>query len=433
MRRLLILLLLLFQSFGSKAQSLYFPPLTGNSWDTISPSSLGWCQPQIDSLYDYLGQRSTKAFLVLKDGKIVLEKYFGTFTSDSLWYWASAGKSLTSVLVGIAQQENHLSIHDTTSDYLGVGWTSEPPSSEEKITIRHQLSMTTGLDDGTGDPDCTDDTCLVYLADAGTRWAYHNAPYTLLDDVISNATGSTLNNYLFQKLSLTTGMAGAYLPSGYNNVFYSKPRSMARFGLMMLNEGNWNGNQILDTSYFHEMINSSQQINPSYGYLWWLNGKSSFMLPGLQLSFNGSLCTAAPSDMFSAMGKNGQILNIVPSMNLILLRMGDPPSGISFFVPNLFNDTIWQKFNAVMCNTSGVNELNNEINIYPNPAKNYLEVKTTFDFFGLRIRDVNGRIMQSTSSDHQQIKLPLILLPGIYIIEIEARSGNIIRKKILIE
>jgi CubicO group peptidase (beta-lactamase class C family) len=169
--------------------------------------------------------------------------------------------------------------------------------------------MTSGLDDGVTDHHCTLDTCLTYLADAGTRWAYHNGPYTLLDAVIENATGQTLNAYTTQKLKIPTGMTGLFYTSGYNNVFVSKPRSMARFGLLILNNGNWNGNQIMtDATYFNEMINTSQQLNESYGYLWWLNGKPSYMLPGLQFQFQGSLNPNAPDDMVAAMGKNGQFL-----------------------------------------------------------------------------------------------------------------------------
>jgi len=78
--------LLLFVSTAGKAQTLYFPPLIGNNWDTLSPASLGWCTDRVDSLYDFLEQQNSKAFVVLKDGKIVLEKYFGSFTQDSLWY-----------------------------------------------------------------------------------------------------------------------------------------------------------------------------------------------------------------------------------------------------------------------------------------------------------------------------------------------------------
>ena len=80
--------ILIVLSFGTKAQSLYFPPINGNEWQTLSPASLGWCEERIDSLYDVLEENNTKAFIVLKDGKIILEKYFGTFQQDSVWYWA---------------------------------------------------------------------------------------------------------------------------------------------------------------------------------------------------------------------------------------------------------------------------------------------------------------------------------------------------------
>ena len=102
-KRIVIFILLLIPSVG-KSQSIYFPPLLGNTWDALSPASLGWCEPKIDSLLDYLEAKNSKAFILLKDGKIVIEKYFGTFTIDSVWYWASAGKTLTGFTVGIAQQ-----------------------------------------------------------------------------------------------------------------------------------------------------------------------------------------------------------------------------------------------------------------------------------------------------------------------------------------
>ncbi len=105
MKKLLLIpfLIILFQHQTVKAQSTYFPPLSSSAtWDTISPASLGWCANEIDTLYNFLQQEDTKGFIVLKDGKIVLEKYFGTFTKDSLWYWASAGKTITSFLVGKA-------------------------------------------------------------------------------------------------------------------------------------------------------------------------------------------------------------------------------------------------------------------------------------------------------------------------------------------
>jgi CubicO group peptidase (beta-lactamase class C family) len=338
--------LLLGVACWTEAQSLYFPPLTGSAWDTVSPSALGWSTTSIDTLRDFLAANNTRAFIVLKDGRIAIEQYFGTFGRDSAWYWASAGKSLTAFLVGIAQQEGSLSLQDTSSRWLGKGWTSSAPAKEDLITVRHQLTMTTGLNDGVADPYCTESSCLTYLADPGTRWAYHNAPYTLLDSVLRSATGLTPTQFFMTRVAIKSGMTGLYIRSGYNNVFVSTARSMARFGLLILNRGAWGATPILtDTAYFRAMVNSSQSLNPSYGYLWWLNGKPSYMLPQTQFVFPGPLNPSAPQDMIAALGKNGQFINVVPSMNLVFVRIGDAPD--SSLVPFTLNEMIWERLNRV--------------------------------------------------------------------------------------
>ncbi len=365
-----ILALLLSASLcAAFAQGTYFPPLTGNAWETVDPTSLGWCTSEIPTLLTYLGDNNTKAFIVLKDGRIAIEQYYGTFTQDSLWYWASAGKSLTAFLVGKAQEEGFLNINDPSSDHIGTGWTSCTPAQEAAITVRHQLTMTTGLDDGLGDTDCTDPACLQYLADPGTRWAYHNAAYTKLDGVISSATGGTINQYLFNKLTLTTGMQGAYLQVDYNNVFFSKARHFARFGLLAMEQGNWNGNAVMtDTNYFNNMVTPLQSLNESYGYLWWLNGQPTHMVPGLQLVLPGMLIPNEPPEAYNALGKNGQILCVVPSQGLVVVRMGNPP-GASVPVPYLLADEIWQRLNLVLCTSTTVPEAAPaDASLFPIPA-----------------------------------------------------------------
>jgi CubicO group peptidase (beta-lactamase class C family) len=191
----LLFSIICFTYSNVRAQNLYFPPLTSNTWQTTPPENLNWCPDSVQSLVDYVGSNNSKAFLILKDGKIVLEQYYGTFTADSSWYWASAGKSLTAFLVGLAQQEGYLSIDSASSIYQGSGWTSCTPEQEQAITVRDQLTMTTGLDTDISDLDCTLPECLDYFAEPGTRWYYHNAPYTKLDAVISGATGQSLNQY----------------------------------------------------------------------------------------------------------------------------------------------------------------------------------------------------------------------------------------------
>lgn len=423
-------------AFHVNAQSLYFPPTTGNAWDTISPPSLGYCQPKIDSLYAFLDTNNTKAFILLKDGKIVLEKYFGTHTQNSVWRWASAGKTITSFMAGIAQQEGHLSISDTTSTYLGQGWTNCTTAQEEKITIRHQLTMTSGLDDGVADPFCTLDSCLIYKADAGTRWAYHNGPYTLLDDVIENATGQTLNSYTTQKLKNPTGMTGTFVPVDYNNVFFSNARSMARFGLLILNNGNWNGNQILtDTAYFNQMTNTSQTLNKSYGYLWWLNGKQSFMIPSSQIVFPGFLIPNAPSDMISAMGKGGQFLNVVPSQNMVWIRMGEEPA--NSLVPFLLNDDIWEYVNDLQCAATGIdyqNYRNSFVQLFPNPGNDILNLKSDKQISRVEVFNLQGQNVKSLNTESKEVSVVTSeLQSGLYFVKAFLANGKIWTEKLIIE
>jgi CubicO group peptidase (beta-lactamase class C family) len=346
---------------------LYFPPLGGNTWETVSPAQLNWCTDRTDSLYQLLESKNTKAFIILKDGKIVVEKYFGTFTVDSSWYWASSAKSLTAFIAGIAQQQGLFSTNDSVSKYLGAGWTSCPPDKEGLITIKHQLTMTTGLDYTVPDLDCSTPACLQYKSDAGTAWYYHNAPYHLVHDVIAAASGKTYQQFTTQQLSIKTGITGAWI----DHVFYSKPRSMARFGLLMLNKGVWNADTILaDTEYYHNMINTSQPFNNAYGYLWWLNGKSSFKIPGSVITIPGKLCPPAPDDVYMALGKNDQKLYVWPSRNIVVVRMGNEADGGSL-VPITFDTLLWKELNRFMCSEyTGVKEVTetNYLTVWPNPA-----------------------------------------------------------------
>lgn len=426
MKKLLtVLTAALLTSLSVFSQNLYFPPIIGNAWDTLSPQSQGWCQPKIDSLYNFLEDNNTKAFILLKDGRIVLEKYFGTFTQNSTWYWASAGKTITSFMTGIAQQEGHLSITDTTSHYLGQGWTDLTTEQEEKITIRHQLTMTSGLDDGVSDPFCTLDTCLIHLADPGTRWAYHNGPYTMLDGVIENATGQTLNSYTTQKLKTPTGMTGMFFPSGYNNVFFSNARSMARFGLLILNQGNWNGNQLMtDQTYFNQMVNTSQPLNPAYGYLWWLNGKSSFMLPGLQAVFSGYFSPTAPSDMYAAMGMNGQFINVIPSQNMVWIRMGEAPDNA--LVPYLLHNEIWDYLNDLSCGPLNIETQHktNKIVITPNPAGDHFTIQAEQKITSVSIFSLQGKKVKEMINPEGKNIEANDLIKGAYIVKIRLINGD---------
>jgi CubicO group peptidase (beta-lactamase class C family) len=325
--------------------SYYFPELTGDIWEQQTPESLGWDKNKLNEAFDYAGTKNTYGLIILHNGKIVKEQYWNNWTKDTRYFIASAGKSVIGFLVGIAQQDGIVNINDKTSKYLGTGWTSLSADKEDLITVKHNLSMTTGLDDDVADDNCKDPACLIYKADAGTRWAYHNAPYRLLHDVLSNASGLTLQAYSKQKLFDMIGMNNS---SWINSVMWCTTRDAARFGSLILNKGVWNGTSLLsDISYFNAMTNSSQDLNKAYGYLFWLNGKSSFMAPTLQTVFSGSLAPSAPSDMLLALGKDDKKIYIVPSLNVVVVRLGDA-SGASLLGPSGFDNEFWQKLKPAL-------------------------------------------------------------------------------------
>ncbi len=338
---------------GTPSGSLYFPPLLGDTWESQTPESLQWDTGKLADFYTYLQGKNTRALVILKNGKIVVEKYWGKsivgtgdFDRSAQWYWASAGKSLTATLVGIAQQDGLLNINDKTSQYLGR-WTSAPLEKENLITIRHQLTMTSGLDFGIDDLDCTTPDCLNYKVDAGTQWFYHNGVYTLLEQVVSKAAGISYNLFCDTKVEQFTGMQGTWIKTGSNNIYWSTARDAARFGLLILNKGDWDQTPVLkDKKYFTEMTTTSQDLNRSYGYLWWLNGKNSIVYPGVTFSIPVSLVPSAPADLFAAMGKNGQFIEVIPSLNIVVVRMGEAPDDKP--VPISFHQEFWSQLGQII-------------------------------------------------------------------------------------
>ena len=325
---------------------MYFPPNDGSTtWATKSIADLGWNQNAVQPLLDYLELKNSKSFIILVNGRVVMENYFNGHTATSPWYWASAGKTLTSTATGIAEQEGLININNKVSDYIGTGWTSAPLAKENLITCKNLLSMNSGLNDASGDD--VSPSNLQYVADAGTRWAYHNV-YVKLQDVVASASGQTWTSYFNTKLRDKLGMTGgAWINSGDGlSVYWSTTRNMARFGLMALNKGKWNGNQVINETYFNAATTTSQNINLGYGYLWWLNGKANYHLPQTQLTFQGSIIPTAPNDMFMALGKNDQKIYVIPSKKMVVIRMGDAADESNLALSD-FDETLWTKISAL--------------------------------------------------------------------------------------
>lgn len=143
-------------------------------------------------------------------------------------------------------------------------------------------------------------------------------------------------------------MGLSWIQLNNSDIYYSTARDMARFGLLILNEGVWDEEFILnDTNYFSNMVNTSQEINKSYGYLWWLNGKESLIPPGITIPIQASLGSNAPEDLIAGMGTNGQYLDVIPSQNLVIIRMGEAPDSDDL-VPINFHNEMWSYLNDIL-------------------------------------------------------------------------------------
>ncbi|MFC1596969.1 serine hydrolase domain-containing protein [Planctomycetota bacterium] len=267
----------------------------------------------------------------MRAGRILAEQYFEVQGAKSAKYRgrllgtdedgraiedvASAQKSVASILVGIAQQKGLLKIDDRVSQHLGAGWSRATPQQEDAITIRHLITMTSGLTDRG-----------VYEAPPGTRWRYNTTVYAKSMDVVAAAASMDRHELTSQWLTQPLGMSdskwverGSQFQLINRFGFATTARDLARFGLMMLAGGRWGDETVLaDQQYLKDATTTAQKLNPFYGYLWWLNRNANATMGARRLE-------TAPRDMFSANGALNRRCFVVPSLQLVVTRLGDQP------------------------------------------------------------------------------------------------------------
>ena len=315
------------------AGTYYYPPLTGNTWDTISPSTLGWDAGKLNELLDYVGENNSSSFIILHKGKIVVEKYWigNARTSAKIF---SATKSMAAFLVGLAQEQGKLDIRKEVVYYIGEGWSRATPTQEARITVKDLISMTSGLNEN-----------LTYDTLPGTRWTYNTLAYHKLYEVLAAAYNQPNDTYTSEQLWTKIGMQDSFWDTepGGGPTMSCSARDMARFGLMVLSDGKWNGVPLMtNSSYFQAMLNTAQTLNPSYGYLWWLNGKSSYVLP-TSVPVAGPLMPNAPSDLVAALGYGDKKIYVVKSRDLVVIRHGSPSNAPVSYALSSFDNEIWKR------------------------------------------------------------------------------------------
>ena len=327
-------------------------------WRTAPPAELGLDPGVLEDVAAAAGAGRSKCLLVVRDGRIAGEWYFDGTGAEIRHPVFSVTKSITSTLVGVAQDEGVLDVEDPAADWI-PSWAGTPSG---KVAVRNLLANDSGREWST----TLDYSQLVRSADMtrfavglgqsappGTTWAYNNSAIQTLEAVLQSATGEDVAAYAREHVFGPLGMDDTFMAhdAAANAMVYagvtSTCRDLARFGLMMLGQGRSGDHQIVSSQWVESATGrSSTRLNAAYGYLWWLNRRGPLLGP-LPDSFlagqqaaprqpRGRLVPGAPADIFWAIGLGNQIVQVDPGSGTVVVRLGDVggPRGPAGFGPD---------------------------------------------------------------------------------------------------
>ena len=266
----------------------------------------------------------TRAVVVIHNGQLVAEEYANGFGPETEILGWSMTKSITATMIGILIKNGLLNLDDTN---LFEEWTDD----RANITLRDLLQMQSGLAFSETYGAISDATNMLFNAenislipksnqlahDPGSHWSYSSGTTNLLARIIRDRLGNDESYWhlpydsIFTRIGMTspimeTDESGNFIGSSY---MYATPRDWARFGLLYLNQGNWKGTQIVDSSFVEFVRTPASASGNIYGGQFWLNAAHA-AYPDV------------PSDLFSCNGFQGQFVFIIPSYNLVVVRMG---------------------------------------------------------------------------------------------------------------
>lgn len=253
------------------------------------------------------------SFIVVRHGKIVFEEYFNLGRYNRSGNIHSVSKSILSALGGIAIEEGYLSlsqpVHEILPEYFPEGF-----SRKKRITVQHLLSMSTGLDWQEnlsilkGDDWVAETLDLPLVHNPGTTFNYSTPVSHVFSAVLTRATGMSTCEFAYKYLFDPIGITLENWPKdpqgihvGGNSI-YVTPRELARFGLLYLNNGQWNGRQIVPAEWVQVSLSPKRRID--YGFYWWIDRVDGY--PVLQ-----------------AIGYGGQWICLLPDLDLLVVSTAD--------------------------------------------------------------------------------------------------------------
>jgi len=283
-------------------------------------------QKAVENAFDKTGGKTkrTRAVVVLYKDKLIAEKYDIGFNKNSKILGWSMTKSITSSAFGVLAKQGKIDIYKPAPI---AEWQKD---DRKIITINDLLHMNSGLEWEENYSTICDATKMLFQAEdmgkvqmdkpaqfkPNTHWSYSSGTTNLLSRILKNQF-KTQQEYLdfwysavIDKIGMNSmiveqDMSGTFVGSSYA---WATPRDWSKFGLLYLRKGNWNGEQILDESWVKYTSTPTNTSEGRYGAQFWLNAGGKF--------------PDVPRDMFYCSGYQGQMVAIIPSMDMVIVRMG---------------------------------------------------------------------------------------------------------------
>ena len=309
----------------------YEPPENvDDGWETGTLTEAGIDLKKINAMMQaILGghDNNIHSILLIKNGKLVFEEYFYGYNKDRLHYLASVSKSITSILIGIAIDRKFTADVETKAyeffpEYTGAKWIDQ----KYPITLQHILTMAAGLDweaSKYSRRDLRHTTHQMYASGdpigfvlqrnminaPGEKFYYNSGLTILLGGIVKNTTGLTIDKfaeqYLFNPLGISDYRWDKF-PDGHiqtDGGLSLRPRDMAKIGYMMLQNGKWNGMQIVPEEWIIESTKKHiDALGIGYGYQWWI-GKTTINDQTIEVLF--------------ASGHGGQKIFLIPQLDIV--------------------------------------------------------------------------------------------------------------------
>ena len=311
-----------------------YRPLSGDDWKVSTPAEQGLDPELVAELYLNATELETLyGLLVIKNGYLVAEGYFNKGAVEQKALLQSASKSYVSALVGIALDQGCLSSVDQKMlDFFPESADRIADPRKAQITIRHMLQMRTGYPDEETDSAYLDalywgeylpliiDFPLV--SDPGTEFNYSNLTSNWLAMIVARACDMDLKSYaqkyLFSPMGIQVGdwlqdRDGHYIGSGGIHV---TAREAARFGALYLNDGEYEGNQIIPADWVHDSLRTHSEDARDYGM--------SVRFRDIGYGYQWWSARAGDHHVNFAWGHGGQLIVLLDELDMVIVTTADP-------------------------------------------------------------------------------------------------------------